>query len=316
MNYPLALSTCWNSHRHTDGYAMLKEIADLGFQAAELSHGIRLPLVAGIRQAMHEKWISITSVHNFCPLPPSVSSAAPNYYLPTSPHKGERQSWIRQTKQTLHFCNEVGADRLVLHLGRVFFFLTSPWERYERLADQLQQKEDEKSAKALAAAREKAAVRLAKAQKKVLPRLQECLEQVVPIAESLGVKMAGENREDPQEVPVDHEGTRLWTEWLAPYGIGYWHDSGHARVKEMDGLLQITPWLEQVKTQILGWHLHDVNEKGRDHQTPGTGTVNFAELLPFYNPSHTLTLELSPSLSPAQVLEGAEFLRKIGFSGT
>ena len=28
---PLALSTCWNSYRHQDGYAMLQEIRQLGF---------------------------------------------------------------------------------------------------------------------------------------------------------------------------------------------------------------------------------------------------------------------------------------------
>ncbi len=34
-----SLSTCWNSGRHTDGRAMLREIRDLGFEYAELSHG-------------------------------------------------------------------------------------------------------------------------------------------------------------------------------------------------------------------------------------------------------------------------------------
>jgi sugar phosphate isomerase/epimerase len=313
MKYPLALSTCWNSHRHTDGYAMLKEIADMGFSATELSHGIRGSLVPGIRMAIYEGWIKATSVHNFCPLPPSVSNAAPNYYLPTSPYKGERYLWVRQTIQTLHFCHEIGADRLVLHLGRVFFFFKSPWLRYEAYESQLKKKEGEKYAQKLEQAREKAAKKLAKAQTRVWSRLRECLEQVVPLAEELGVKLAGENREDPHEVPVDYEGTRMWTEKLAQMGIGYWHDSGHARVKERDGLIQIVPWLNQVKPHILGWHLHDVNEKGKDHQKPGSGTVSFTDLLPFYEPAHALTLELSPSLPADQVLEGAEYLRKVGY---
>ena len=30
-----SFSTCWNSHRHTDGRAMLEEIRDLGFEYAE-----------------------------------------------------------------------------------------------------------------------------------------------------------------------------------------------------------------------------------------------------------------------------------------
>ena len=47
-----SLSTCWNSHRHTDGAVMLREIRDLGFEYAELSHGIRISLLPGILQAV------------------------------------------------------------------------------------------------------------------------------------------------------------------------------------------------------------------------------------------------------------------------
>jgi len=32
-----SFSTCWNSARHTDGRAMLREIRELGFDYAELS---------------------------------------------------------------------------------------------------------------------------------------------------------------------------------------------------------------------------------------------------------------------------------------
>ena len=47
-----SLSTCWNSARHTDGRAMLREIRELGFEYAELSHGIRMSLVPGIFDAV------------------------------------------------------------------------------------------------------------------------------------------------------------------------------------------------------------------------------------------------------------------------
>ena len=64
-----SFSTCWNSHRHTDGRAMLREIRDLGFEYAELSHGIRLSLLPGILEAVDAGEIKISSLHNFCPLP-------------------------------------------------------------------------------------------------------------------------------------------------------------------------------------------------------------------------------------------------------
>ena len=47
-----SLSSCWNSNRHTDGAAMLREIRDMGFEYAELSHGIRISLLPGILQAV------------------------------------------------------------------------------------------------------------------------------------------------------------------------------------------------------------------------------------------------------------------------
>src|ERR1035438_8577882 len=72
-----SLSTCWNSQRHTDGRAMLREIRDLGFAYAELSHGTRISLVPGILEAVDAGEILISSVHNFCPLPMGVNYAAP-----------------------------------------------------------------------------------------------------------------------------------------------------------------------------------------------------------------------------------------------
>ena len=49
-----SFSTCWNSHRHSDGRAMLREIRDLGFEYAELSHGTRISLMPGILDALAE----------------------------------------------------------------------------------------------------------------------------------------------------------------------------------------------------------------------------------------------------------------------
>ena len=75
-----SFSTCWNSGRHTDGRAMLREIRELGFEYAELSHGIRLSLVPGILDAVNAGEIKISTLHNFCPLPVGVSAPSPNLY--------------------------------------------------------------------------------------------------------------------------------------------------------------------------------------------------------------------------------------------
>src|SRR6187402_403054 len=114
-----SLSSCWNSHRHTDGRAMLREIRDLGFEYAELSHGIRISLLPGIFEAVEAGEIKISSLHNFCPLPMGVDRAAPNIYKFSSEDRRERESAFKHTMKTLETAVRVKAQLVVLHTGCV-----------------------------------------------------------------------------------------------------------------------------------------------------------------------------------------------------
>src|ERR1700683_2362999 len=106
---PVALSTCWNSHRHRDGYDMLKEIRQLGFPAAELSHAIRLSLWPGIVKAWEKDLIKINSLHNFCPVPTSVLRPTPNCYEFSDPRPEVRILARRATEETLRQAARFGA---------------------------------------------------------------------------------------------------------------------------------------------------------------------------------------------------------------
>src|SRR5262245_35312871 len=114
-----SLSTCWNSHRHTDGRAMLREIRELGFEYAELSHGIRISLLPGIFEAVDAGEIKISSLHNFCPLPMGVDRAAPNIYKFSSDDRRERDSAFKHTLRTPETAVRVRAQLVVLHTGCV-----------------------------------------------------------------------------------------------------------------------------------------------------------------------------------------------------
>src|SRR5271170_2503770 len=96
-----SFSTCWNSHRHTDGRAMLREIRDLGFDYAELSHGTRISLLPGIVEAVEAGEIRISSLHNFCPLPMGINHAAPNIYKFTSSDRREQENAWRHSVKTI-----------------------------------------------------------------------------------------------------------------------------------------------------------------------------------------------------------------------
>src|SRR5512136_1913021 len=114
-----SLSTCWNSSRHTDGRAMLREIRDLGFQYAELSHGIRISLLPGILEALEAGEIRISSLHNFCPLPMGVTYAAPNLYQFSAERPRERELALRYTLKTIELAARIKAPVVVLHSGRI-----------------------------------------------------------------------------------------------------------------------------------------------------------------------------------------------------
>src|SRR5262245_13137447 len=114
-----SFSTCWNSHRHTDGRAMLEEIRALGFEYAELSHGIRISLLPGVLEAFDAGLIKISSLHNFCPLPMGIDRAAPNCFRFTAENTRERENAHRHTLKTIETAARVKAPLVVLHMGDV-----------------------------------------------------------------------------------------------------------------------------------------------------------------------------------------------------
>src|SRR5579863_2081758 len=115
----LSFSTCWNSSRHQDGEAMLQEILDLGFERVELGHGIRLSLMEGIQRRFNKGGLTISSLHNFCPLPIEITRAAPDCYQFSSHRPQERERALKLSLQTIDFAARLGAKLVVLHLGHV-----------------------------------------------------------------------------------------------------------------------------------------------------------------------------------------------------
>ena len=96
---------------------MLREIRELGFEYAELSHGIRLSLVPGILDAVNAGEIKISTLHNFCPLPVGVSAPSPNLYELSDERPRQRELAIKHTLNTFEFATRVNAKTVVLHFG-------------------------------------------------------------------------------------------------------------------------------------------------------------------------------------------------------
>ncbi len=298
-----SLSTCWNSHRHTDGRAMLREIRDLGFECAELSHGTRISLVPGILEAVDAGEIRISSLHNFCPLPMGVTNAAPNIYQFSADRPRERELALRYTIKTLEFAARVRAPVVVLHLGSI-----EMKDFTDKLLDLVAHgaKETPKYQKLCAEVDQKRESR----KEPFLERVKEVLKQLLPEAESRGVKLGAENRQAVTELPLDSDFQFLFRDLNHP-SLGYWHDTGHAQIKENLGFGYHVMQLESLRERLFGFHIHDVQFPGRDHCAPGTGTIDFAAIKPFVKPEDLKIFEFSPSLKPEEVRSGAEFVKQL-----
>jgi sugar phosphate isomerase/epimerase len=282
---------------------MLREIRELGFAYAELSHGTRISLLPGILEAVDAGEIKISSLHNFCPLPIGVSFAAPNLYQFSAERPREREMAQRYTMKTLECALRVKAPAVVLHLGSI------EMKNYTGKLLALVargQKETAKYRKLCADLDAKRAARKGP----FVERVTEVLKRLLPEAESRGIKLGVENRQALEELPLDSDYQFLFRDLPNP-NLVYWHDTGHAQIKENLGFLQHAMHLESLRDRLFGLHIHDVQPPGRDHCAPGSGTVDFAALRPLIRPDHVKVFEFSPSLTVEEVKRGVEHVKRI-----
>jgi sugar phosphate isomerase/epimerase len=297
----LALSTSWCSHRHSDGFAMLREMADMGFEHAELSHGIRITLVPGILKAVEEGVVKISSTHNFCPLPTGVVQAAPNIFEPSAIDHREHDQWLRHTRRSIDFAAQVKARAIVCHLGSVSFFWFNPARnirRHLRAQPGAGRDPDDQAYRTLL---QKSQAKLRKRMSPFWKQAKASVWEMLDYASQKDVKLGFENREKFEELPLDEDHADFLRELPAGAPVGYWHDTGHADIKESMGLLNHRQHLDKLRARTIGFHLHDVNAQGQDHQPIGAGHIDFDMVSSFWRSEHVLTLEFGPRLTADDV---------------
>lgn len=283
---------------------MLREMADLGFAHVELSHGIRIMLVPGVLRALNEGVVKAGSTHNFCPLPTGLTHPAPNLFEPSAPagHGHEHDQWLRHSKRTIDFAAQVGARVVVMHLGSVNFFWSNPGRKlrhYLRDHPAADLPADPAYQRLLA----KGTAKLRQRMTPFWTQTRRSLEEILPYAAEKGIRLGLENREKFEELPVDADFPEFLAS-LAPAGqAGYWHDTGHAELKERMGMITQQRQLEANAERLIGFHLHDVNAEGHDHQPIGKGRVDFQLVRRFWQPHHLLVLEMNPRVTAAEVVE-------------
>ena len=282
---------------------MLEEIRDLGFEHAELSHGVRLSLIPGIFQAVDAGVIKISSLHNFCPLPMGVNTAAPNIFKFTAENARERENALRHTLKTIETAERVKAPLIVLHMGAV-----EMKEYTDKLLDMV--KEGKKDTPKYQKLFEEAENRRAVLSEKPMQHAYEILRKLIAEVEPRGIKLGIENREAVEEILFENDYPFFLHEFQSP-SVVYWHDTGHAQIKENLGFIDHAQHLKALQRRLYGFHVHDVEFPGRDHRAPGTGTIKFGELKPFVKPEHSKVFEFSPSLSLEEVKAGIAHIKSL-----
>ena len=323
----IALSTSYFRQKYSDGYEMMCKCAELGFEYAELGHNTTMNLVEGILKAAGEGVIKISSLHNFCLVPPFASPPAPNLYSPATPSKAESAQWRRHTLNTLSFAEQVGAGRVVTHAGALSYFFINPkyalLREYDRTLALRAVAEPvgeggEASEKSLAGAGEKFASQrarylekvkkfVAKAEKKSAKCHEKIFENLKDVDENFkkaNVLLGVENRDGYCELPFDTkfaEFTRGCAEKLS--SVRPWIDIGHVMVKAQRGVFDFCEFVEAASRGACGWHLHDCDDCARDHLAIGKGAIDFGFVKKFFDKSSQIfTLELNSRVSEADAV--------------
>lgn len=290
---------------------MLKDMAGMGFEYVELSHGIRITLVPGILRAVEEGVVKISSTHNFCPLPTGVVQAAPNLFEPSAKDEREHDQWLRHTKRSIDFAAQVKAKVLVCHLGSVGFFWFNPTRAINKYLDANREAGRKPEDKAYQALLLKSMTKLRKRMPPFWDQVKASISEILDYAQQKNVKLGLENREKFDELPIDSD----YAEFVASYPVdaplGYWHDTGHADIKEGMGLLKHREHLTKNAPRLIGFHLHDVDADGDDHQPIGAGHIDFEMVSSFWKPEHLLTLEFGPRLKPEEVMSSKQYVEKL-----
>jgi len=298
----LALSTCWNSHRHTNGEEMLREIVDLGFKNIELSHGLNVSMFDGILKFAERGEVNFTSLHNFCPQPVEVMTDSPDCYEFTSSRPEIRQRAVKTTLQTIEYAARLGAKRIVIHSGSV-----SAMRGYTRKLIGMILNGDFVS-KAYAEEKLRGVQEREAVSHDYIRRVSETLKPVIEAAGEKGIRLGIENRDSYEAFPSERE----FPEYLDALGpvAGYWHDFGHAQRKENMGFLDHREWLEKIAHRAIGCHLHDTRWPVEDHCVPFTGDIDYHELVPLFPKDIPFVIELHPKREAAQIAAAAERWRR------
>ena len=284
--------------------ALMASLHTLGAAGVELDYRISAALLAPVKAALKRAGLTVTSLHNFCPIPRQFAGSGGGGDLLSlaATNRDERDTAVKLTLATIEQANDLETRAVVLHGGRVDFDaetdLLYAFFRHERMATE--------EARGFLARKLAERDRLKPAH---LDALCFSLEKLLPVAERHHVRLGLENRYHYHELPgIDDFGLFFREFEGAP--LGYWHDSGHAHAGEVLSLFTAKDLLLRYGSHLVGCHLHDAQGL-EDHLPPGAGQIDFTALHKMLPPQAPRVIELKPGTSLDAVREGIRALSLI-----
>ncbi len=290
----LSFSTCWNSHRHTDGEVMVGEIRNMGFEAVELGPELKISLLPGIRRLHKRGRIKISSVCNFCPKPAQALAEQYGACEFSAQNRRDRERARQLTLQTIDYAHELEAGFVIVRLGSTV--MEGFTERLVQFVNQNQLHSRQYVRHKLEGIRIRERVG-----RKSLDRAKITLDEVVSYAAKKQVKIGISNRANYEMLPNEREMLELMQEYADNPHVGYWHDFGSAQFKANLGLIDHRQWLEKMAPHLIGCHLHDLQWPDRPHLAPLSGMIEFDKLMKIVPERIPLVWELNSDRRKADI---------------
>ncbi len=300
MVWDIALSTMW-------GIGQFQKLANfftagetLGFARFELNHQVNSAMLNGVKL----KNYCISSVHEPCPADISTATLKTRNWLISSPDENGRQQGVRAIRRSIDLTQELGANLVVVHPGRVDVVQgleRELWDLFE--AGQAQTPHYDEVKERLVAAR------AARAEAN-LDAVRRSLVELADYAGRAGVRLGLENRYHYLDIPLLDEMGQL-LELTNDGRIGFWYDVGHAQTLEHLGFDPHEAWLRRYAPHMLGVHLHDIQGL-KDHIAAGLGEIDW-DMVTAYLPEDAIRVcEFRSFNSPEQVVTATQFLVEKG----
>jgi sugar phosphate isomerase/epimerase len=283
---------------------MILELKELGFKEVELSFNLTEEMVKAVEKMAARGEVIVSSLHNFCPIPPGLTreEALPDCFSMSSPDERQRQLSVKYAKRTIDAAARLNAGAVVLHCGRV-----DMRDLYRDLLHMFNKGQGDTPE--FVALRSEMLEARAELRGPYVANVLRSLDELNRHAERRKISLGVETRYYYSEIPTMEEVGVILDKFRGGR-VFYWHDAGHAQVMENLGIATQEDFLARYKDSLLGLHLHDVRGTS-DHRPPGKADLDFKRLVPFVSPAARKVLEIHYPAGPDEVRKGRDFLESV-----